>query len=366
MSLESTEKIEDVLIKARAAERLSADDALALIESSDLISLGDAADRMRRRLHPDGIVTFVVDRNVNYTNVCTTGCDFCAFYRTTDSSEGYLLTHGEIFSKIRELVDNGGTQLLMQGGLNPSVRLDWFTELFAAIKQQFPAITIHSLSPPEIFYLARLEKMDVIEVLASLMASGLDSLPGGGAEILDDEVRQRVSPGKIKSSEWIAVMEAAHDLNMPTTATMMFGAGEGNASRMKHLQLIRDTQDRALARGAAGFRAFIPWSYQPGNTALGGETTSGVEYLKMLAVSRLFLDNIPNIQVSWVTQGLKIAQIALRFGANDLGGTMLEENVVRATGVTCRTNRDELVRIAKDAGFRAAQRDTTYKVLRES
>ncbi|MDH4099681.1 MAG: dehypoxanthine futalosine cyclase [Nitrospirota bacterium] len=352
-----------MLNKCTAEERITADDALRLLESTDLLSLGEAADRLRQRLHPEGVVTFVVDRNVNYTNVCTTGCDFCAFYRTVDSSEGYLLTHGEIFSKIQELVDNGGTQLLMQGGLNPNIRLDWFAGLFAAIKQQFPTVTIHSLSPPEICYLARLEKMSVIEIVARLKAAGLDSLPGGGAEILDDEVREKVSPGKIKSSEWIGVMEAAHDLNMPTTATMMFGAGEGNISRVKHLQLIRDIQDRALAKGAVGFRAFIPWSFQPGNTALGGETASGLEYLKMLAVSRLFLDNIPNIQASWVTQGLKNAQIALRFGANDLGGTMLEENVVRAAGVTYRTNREELVRIAEDAGFRAAQRNTAYQVL---
>lgn len=357
------EKIEYILAKSAAVERLTVHDALWLLESADLLSLGEAADRMRRRLHPEGIVTFVVDRNVNYTNVCTTGCDFCAFYRTTDSPEGYVLTHGEIFSKIRELVDNGGTQLLMQGGLNPNVRLEWFAGLFTAIKRQFPTVTIHSLSPPEICYLARLEKMPLIEVLARLKASGLDSLPGGGAEILDDEVRQRVSPGKIKSGEWIAVMEAAHDLDMPTTATMMFGAGEEDASRIKHLQLIRDTQDRALAKGAVGFRAFIPWSYQPGNTALGGETASGLEYLKMLAISRLFLDNIPNIQASWVTQGLKIAQVALRFGANDLGGTMLEENVVRAAGVTYRTNSEELIRVAEDAGFRVAQRDTAYHLL---
>lgn len=337
---------------------ISREEALELLTGADLLTVGRRADALRRRLHPEGRVTFVVDRNVNYTNVCTVGCRFCAFYREAGHAEAYVLEVEEILAKVGELVAHGGTQLLMQGGLHPELRIEWFETLFRTIRERFPTVQIHSLSPAEIWHLARLSGLRMEECLARLNAAGLASLPGGGAEILVDRVRREQSPNKIGWREWAAVMRAAHALGMPTTATMMFGATEEPADIVEHLFRIREVQ-----ADTGGFTAFIPWTYQPGNTELGGESASGIEYLKVLALSRLILDNIPNLQASWVTQGAMLAQVALFFGANDLGGTMLEENVVAAAGCTFRLSVDEIIALARGAGFTPARRTTTYQIL---
>lgn len=340
------------------SQPLTRQQALWLLTEADLLSLGRLADDVRRRLHPDRRVSFVVDRNVNYTNVCTTKCKFCAFYRNEADADAYLLSYAQIFGKVQELVDHGGTQLLMQGGLHPGLTIDWFEELFRQLRQRFPAVQIHSLSPAEIVHIARLSGLSMADCLARLHRAGLQSLPGGGAEILVDAVRQEISPNKIGWQEWAAVMREAHRLGMPTTATMMFGVREKPADIVEHLLRIRDLQAEN-----GGFTAFIPWSYQPGNTELGGEQASGVEYLRVLALARVLLDNVPNLQASWVTQGARMAQIALYFGANDLGGTMLEENVVAAAGVDFRMDQEEIIELAKSAGFVPVRRTTTYDVL---
>lgn len=340
--------------------RLEREDALRLLHGADLLALGRAADHIRRRLHPDNRVTFVVDRNVNYTNICESRCAFCAFYRDAASDDAYVLTPDEIFAKIEELVQLEGTQLLMQGGLNPVLTIDYFEELFREIRRRFPAVQNHSLSPAEITCIARASGLDIDETLERLWRAGLDSVPGGGAEILVDQVRDVISPNKIGWRQWSDVMLRAARLGMPTTATMMFGCGERLEDIVEHLFRVRELQD-----DGGSFTAFIPWTYQPGNTELGGQTATGVEYLKVLALSRIVLDNIPNIQASWVTQGAKMAQVALLFGANDLGGTMLEENVVAAAGCRFRMSREQMVDLIAGAGFRAAQRTTTYTILRE-
>jgi len=343
-----------------APVRIDREDSVRLLAEGELIQLGRMADKVRRKFHPGKIITFVVDRNVNYTNICEAKCAFCAFYRDNGAEDAYLLSKEQIFSKIAELVEQNGTQLLMQGGINPELQIGFFEELFKEIKQRFPAIQNHSLSPAEIVGIAKASKLSTGEVLARLKSTGLDSLPGGGAEILVDEVRNSISPNKIGWKQWADVMLQAARLGMPTTATMMFGSLESQADIVEHLFRIRELQDEG-----GSFTAFIPWTYQPGNTALGGTTATGVEYLKVLALSRIVLDNIPNIQASWVTQGAKMAQVALFFGANDLGGTMLEENVVAAAGCSFRMSREEMIALIRDAGFRAAQRTTTYNIIKE-
>lgn len=343
-----------------AEQRIERSEALRLLKHGDLLELGRAADTMRRRYHPENRVTFVVDRNVNYTNICESRCSFCAFYRDAAAEDAYLLSREEIFTKISELVEQGGTQLLMQGGLNSELKIDYFEELFREIKRRFPTVQNHSLSPAEITCMAKASGLTLDATLARLRHAGLDSLPGGGAEILVDEVRGVISPNKIGWRQWSRVMLKAAELGMPTTATMMFGCGERMEDIVEHLFRVRELQE-----GGGSFTAFIPWTYQPGNTELGGETATGVEYLKVLALSRIVLDNIPNIQASWVTQGAKMAQVALFFGANDLGGTMLEENVVAAAGCRFRMSRDEMVNLISGAGFQPAQRTTTYNILRE-
>jgi len=347
-----------IIDKIKKGERLSPGEGVFLLERRDLLTLGWLADEVRRRKHPDGIVTFVIDRNINYTNICICGCRFCAFYRPPGHPEGYLLSREEIFQKIEETLAAGGTQILMQGGLNPALDLGYFEELFAAIKARYP-ICLHSLSPVEIDYLARRSGLPVAEVITRLRAAGLDSIPGGGAEILVDRVRREISPRKTATGRWLEVMAAAHRQGMKTTATMMFGSRETLRERIAHLEAVRRLQDET-----GGFTAFIPWPYQPGNTALGGKPASAWDYLRTLAVSRLYLDNFPNLQVSWVTQGAKIAQAALAFGANDFGSTMLEENVVRAAGVCNTSSAPEIVALIKNAGFRPAQRDNLYQILK--
>ncbi len=349
----------EIIARLEAGGRLGEEEAVALLAGRDLLAVGAAAGAARRRRVPGDRVTYVVDRNINYTNICITGCDFCAFHRPPGSPEGYLLSLEEIFTKIEETLALGGTGIMMQGGLHPRLDIDYYCDLLSRIKERFPEITIHSFSPPEIHHVAKVSGLEVPEVLMRMRDAGLDSLPGGGAEILADGVRRRMSPRKIDSDTWLAVMEAAHGAGLKTTATMMFGGIESLADRVEHLRRLRELQDRT-----GGFRAFIPWTLQDENTRMQGEAgSSGIDYLVTLAVSRLYLDNFDNIQASWVTQGLKLAQVALAFGANDLGSTMIEENVVAAAGVSYRVSREELERAIAAAGFRPAQRRHDYTLV---
>jgi cyclic dehypoxanthinyl futalosine synthase len=333
-------------------------DALRILEEADLLAIGKLADRIRRRLHPGKIVTFVVDRNVNYTNICVSRCRFCAFYREEGAAGAYLLSREEIYRKVEELAAQGGTQLLMQGGLHPRLGIDFFEELFRGISERFPGIRNHSLSPAEISHIAGISGLTLTETIRRLKEAGLGSIPGGGAEILVDRVRSEISPDKIGWEGWAAVMREAARQGLPTTATMMFGSRERPEDIVEHLFRIRELQQQG-----GTFTAFIPWTYQPGNSELGGVAATGVEYLKVLALSRIVLDTIPNIQASWVTQGAKLAQVALFFGANDLGGTMLEENVVAAAGCSFRITKEELVALIRAAGFTPAQRTTGYEIV---
>ncbi len=345
--------------KIRAGERLNSEEALASWDL-DILTLGRLADLVRRRWHPEPVVTYVVDRNINYTNVCISGCKFCAFYRPPGNPEGYVLDQTALEQKLAETVSLGGTGVLLQGGLNPNLPLEYYKDLVKFIRVRF-GLHVHGFSPPEIAFLARETQRPIPEILARLMGAGLGSIPGGGAEILVDRVRQAISPHKGSTREWLAVMESAHNLGLRTTATMMFGHLETRAERVEHLLRLRELQDRT-----GGFTAFIPWSFQPNGTALGGASASALEYLKTLAISRLVLDNFANLQVSWVTQGAKIAQVALSFGANDFGSTMIEENVVAATGVSFRLSREEIVRQIVTAGCIARQRDHLYRLVKTS
>jgi len=349
----------EALIEAVAVDgrRLTHREALNLFECDDLAILGLGADRVCNRLHPENIRTYVIDRNINYTNVCVSGCRFCAFFRAPGSPDAYVLTHEQVLARVEEAVQLGATQILMQGGLHPDLPLSYYTGLLKAIRSQF-GVHLHCFSPPEIVHICRVSGLSIRKVLEQFREAGLDSLPGGGAEVLSDDVRKRVSPDKCSTEEWLEVMRAVADIDMRATATMMFGHVESSEDRIEHLLRIRKLQDETNV-----FTAFIPWTYQSGNTALGGLTLGAHEYLKTLAVSRLVLDNIPNIQASWVTQGLAIAQVALRFGANDLGSTMIEENVVAATGLSFGATTGDLRRNIKAAGFTPAQRDTQYRII---
>jgi cyclic dehypoxanthinyl futalosine synthase len=344
--------------KIAAGAELTAEEALWSLTEADLLSIGRLADSIRRSMHPDGCVSFVVDRNVNYTNVCESKCKFCAFYRDHGAPDAYLLETSVILDKIQELADQGGTQLLMQGGLHPDLKIDYFEKLFRQIKSRFPEVQNHSLSPAELTHIAKLSGLSLRETLSRLKAAGLDSVPGGGAEILVDSVRTEISPKKIGWQEWAEAMREAARLGMSTTATMMFGSKEKPEDIVEHLIRVRTLQQEG-----GSFTAFIPWTYQPGNTELGGNTASGVEYLKVLALSRIVLRNIANVQASWVTQGAKMAQVALSFGANDLGGTMLEENVVAAAGCRFRMSQDEMIALIRGAGFVPVRRTTLYREL---
>ncbi|MDT8419899.1 MAG: cyclic dehypoxanthinyl futalosine synthase [Desulfuromonadales bacterium] len=352
--------LEKIAKKIEHGKQLTRKDALFLLSEAELLAVARLADNIRRKKHPDNRVTFVVDRNVNYTNVCESQCKFCAFYRTAEDGDAYLLDYQTIFAKVQELVEHDGTQLLMQGGLHPTLTIEWFEELFRQLKERFPRVQIHSLSPAEVIHVARLSGLSMKKCLQRLQVAGLDSVPGGGAEVLVDDVRREISPNKIGWKDWAAVMEQAHKLGMRTTATMMFGSKESPEDIVEHLFRVRNIQKKT-----GGFTAFIPWTFQPDNTELGGETASGVEYLKVLALSRIVLDNVENIQASWVTQGARMAQVALFFGANDLGGTMLEENVVAAAGCSFRMSKDEVIELARGAGFIPARRTTEYQVLEE-
>ena len=333
-------------------------EALDLFRSDDLIAIGMEADAVRRKWHPEGIVSYIIDRNINYTNFCTEYCTFCAFYRPMGHAEGYVLPKETIFAKIQETLDLGGTGVLMQGGLHPDLKIEWYEDLFRSIKERFP-IHLHCLSAPEVTNIAEVSGLSLRDTIARLRDSGLDSIPGGGAEILDDDVRRRISRLKCSVEDWVDVHRTAHQLGMRTTATMMFGCGETLEQRMNHLELVRNLQEET-----GGFTAFIPWTFQRENTSLAHfvkEEATAVEYLQTLAISRIYLDNFENVQSSWVTQGLKTCQLGLRFGGNDVGSIMIEENVVSAAGAHYRASEEELRRIIRDAGFIPKQRDTLYR-----
>jgi cyclic dehypoxanthinyl futalosine synthase len=343
---------------------LTREQALDMFRSDDLIGIGMEADAVRRRLHPEGVVSYIIDRNINYTNFCTEYCSFCAFYRPLKgklAAEGYILDFETIYEKIRETVEVGGTGVLMQGGLHPDLKIDWFERLLRGIRQRFPKVHLHCFSASEILAIAEYSELSVHDTIVRLRDAGLDSIPGGGAEILDDEVRYRIARLKCNTGDWLNVHRTAHQLGMRTTATMMFGVGETFEHRVNHFQHIYELQEET-----GGFTAFIPWTFQPKNTALGGrkwDEATSVEYLKTLAISRIFLDNFENVQASWVTQGLKVLQLGLRFGGNDVGSVMLEENVVRAAGTSNCTTEEELRHIIRDAGFKPVQRDTLYRTM---
>ncbi len=343
--------------KVRSNERLSIDEALRLYLEADFHLLGHLAHQIRLKKRPEAHVTYVVDRNINYSNVCVCGCRFCAFFKAPGQEGGYLLTRDELSKKIEETLSLGGTQILMQGGHHPDLPLSFYEEMLGFIKSRYP-IHIHAFSPPEIVHFALLEKLDIGTVIKRLRAAGLDSIPGGGAEILVDSVRKRVSPKKCSAGEWLAVMEEAHRQGLRTTATMMFGHEEEPIHRLEHLFALRDLQDRT-----SGFTAFIPWAFQPYHTAISRDPETAVSYLRLLAISRIALDNFDNIQASWVTMGPKVAQIALGFGANDFGSTMIEENVVAAAGVCFRLSIEEIRRIIRAAGFEPRQRTMAYELV---
>ncbi len=323
----------------------------------DPIELGRRADAERRKRFDD-TVTFIVDRNINYTNVCVNECRFCAFFRRRESRDAYLLTYDDILEKVRETVEAGGTQVMIQGGLYPDLGLEYYERMLSIIKSKYD-ITIHSFTATEIQHFARQAGISILDCLKRLQAAGLDSLPGGGAEILVDEIRRRVSPKKIMTEDWLHVMECAHSIGMESTATMVIGLGETMAQRVEHMEKIRRLQDKT-----GGFRAFITWTFQPGNTELGGEKTSGWDYMRTLAMTRLYMDNVAHIQGSWVTQGERIGQLTLGFGADDLGSIMLEENVVRAAGTSYDMSIKKMADLIRGAGRKPAQRDTSYRVIR--
>jgi cyclic dehypoxanthinyl futalosine synthase len=348
---------ERIAKKVLAGERIAREEGVALLRDADLLELGMLADSARQRLHPEGIVTYIIDRNINYTNVCTAQCAFCAFYRDLPSREGYLLSKEQLASKIEETLSLGGNQILLQGGLHPDLGIEYYEELFRWIKASYP-IWIHGLSPAEVKHIEKVSSLSTEETLRRLVAAGLDSIPGGGAEILSDRVRQVIGIAKGTTADWLSVMETAHRLGMKTTATMMFGHVETLEERVEHLVHLRDLQDRTR-----GFTAFIGWTFQPTNTAMAGDELTSFQYLRTLAVARVMLDNFPNVQASWVTQGGKIGQVSLRFGANDFGSLMIEENVVSAAGAHFRLTEAEIARNIQDAGFTPKRRTMHYDIV---
>jgi cyclic dehypoxanthinyl futalosine synthase len=345
----------------RAADggRITADEALEVSTSAPLHELGAAADAVRRRRYPDNIATYIIDRNINYTNVCVTACKFCAFYRPPKHDEGWTHSLDELLRRCGEAVDLGATQIMLQGGHSPELGIEWYEQTFAAIKTNYPQLTLHSLGASEVVHIARTSELDFPTVIARLKGAGLDSFAGAGAEILVHRPRTVIAPLKEKGSVWLDVMATAHGLGLESTATFMMGTGETNAERIEHLKMIRDVQDVT-----GGFRSFIPWTYQPENNHLKGHTqASSLEYLRIIAVARLFFDNINHLQGSWLTTGKDIGQLTLHFGADDLGSVMLEENVVSSAGARHRSNRTELIELIRGAGRIPAQRDTLYRHL---
>ncbi|CAN5712437.1 cyclic dehypoxanthinyl futalosine synthase [soil metagenome] len=352
--------IQPILDKVTGGERMTADDCTRLLESYDIARIGAAADEIRQRKNDSQVVTYIIDRNINYTNVCNVVCTFCAFYRRPGKPDTYIHSVEEIEKRIDETIALGGTGVLMQGGLHPDFNIEWYEELLSTLHAKYPNFQLHCFSPPEIHNISLISKLDYETIMRRLKNAGLNSLPGGGGEILDDEVRKRVST-KCNTQEWLDVMRAVHKVGLRSTATMMFGIGDNISHRVKHLQRIRDVQDET-----GGFTAFIPWTFQRENTALGRKITeepTGIDYLKMLSVSRLFLDNVQHIQSSWLTQGLRLGQTALRFGADDMGSIMIEENVVSAAGANTEANEKELRYQISEAGFKPQQRDILYNYI---
>ena len=351
--------IETLATRVLNGERLRPAEALELYRHAPTHLLGRLADTLRARRHPDRLVTYIIDRNVNYTNVCVAKCNFCAFYRDVGAADGYVLGFEEILRKIEETIAVGGNQLLLQGGHNPDLPIECYEDLFRTVKARFPDFKLHALSPPEVIHISRLSHVPVPTVIERLVAAGLDSIPGGGAEILVDRVRKLLHCyGKASADEWIDVMRHAHRAGLRTTATMMYGTVETDEERIEHMTRLRDLQDET-----GGFTAFIAWSFQPEHTERGGYEATGIEYLRTLATARLFLDNFENLQASWVTQGGKVGQLSLTFGANDMGSVMIEENVVRAAGASYCMDEVEIVENIEDAGFTAKRRNMHYEIL---
>ncbi|TWT98044.1 Aminodeoxyfutalosine synthase [Botrimarina colliarenosi] len=356
--------VQEILAKTVGGERLTADEGLRLLKEASLASLGRAADEVTRRLHPEPYRTYNIDRNINYTNVCTAVCDFCAFYRGPKSSEGYVLPIDEILAKVQETVALGGEQILLQGGLHPEYKLEWYEEMLGEIKRAFPQVNLHAFSPPEIHHFTKVNKLPLRDVLQRLQAAGMGSLPGGGAEILVDRVRKEITRGKVLTDDWLDVMRVWHQLGGRSSATMMFGHVETLEERIEHLERLRQLQDESLAGGHAGFTAFICWTFQRENTQLEHLHPAGAhEYLKTNAVARLYLDNIANIQSSWVTQGLKVGQMALLYGANDMGSLMIEENVVAEAGTVHFLTLEDIRNAISELGYEPRQRDVHYELV---
>ena len=351
--------IEETAARVRDGRRVDRDEALDLYLNAPTALLGELADGIRDRKHPERIVSYIIDRNVNYTNVCVARCNFCAFYRPVGSTEGYVLGFEEVFSKIDETIALGGGQLLLQGGHNPDLPIEWYEDLFRAVKARYPEFRLHALSPPEVIHLTRMSRLTVAQVIDRLVTAGLDSIPGGGAEILVDRVRKLLNCyNKATADEWLDVMRHAHRAGLRTTATMMYGHVERVEERLEHMFRLRELQDEM-----GGFTAFITWSYQPEHTELGGFEATGLEYLRTLAIARIVLDNFDNLQASWVTQGGKVGQLSLAFGANDMGSVMIEENVVRAAGASYCMDEIEIVRNIENAGFTPKRRNMHYEIL---
>jgi cyclic dehypoxanthinyl futalosine synthase len=351
--------IQKILDKAVAGERLTPAEGLALLESRDLVAIGRAADAVTRRLHPGSVRTYNIDRNINYTNVCSAVCDFCAFYRGPKDPAGYVLPRDVILAKVRETVELGGDQILMQGGMHPELKLEWYEELLRDLKSKFPQVNLHAFSPPELHAFTKVNKLPIREVLERLKAAGLGSIPGGGAEVLVDRVRKEMTRGKVLTDDWLNVMRVWHEMGGVSSVTMMFGHIETLAERIEHLERVRQLQDETH-----GFTAFICWTFQPDHTEMAHiPPTGSFEYLKTQAVSRLYLDNIPNIQSSWVTQGLKIGQLALLYGANDMGSLMIEENVVAEAGTVHYLTLDQIRSAIEELGYQPRQRNVRYQLV---
>ncbi|MDD3365084.1 MAG: dehypoxanthine futalosine cyclase [Syntrophomonas sp.] len=349
---------QNLLNDIMTGRRMSEDDFLALYQYGDLLDIARAANQVRDQRFPGNIISFIIDRNINYTNVCSCACKFCAFFRKAEDEDAYVIDQETLFAKVEEAIELGATQLMIQGGLNEALGIDFYEDMFSSIKSRYN-LTIHSLTAPEIVFVAKNSGLSIRETLLRLQAAGLDSLPGGGAEVLHDDVRAQISPNKIKSAQWLEVMKTAHEIGMPSTATMMMGSVDKLEHRIHHLQKVRELQDET-----GGFRAFIAWSYQPGNNELLGKKLSSLEYLRFLALSRLYLDNIEHIQGSWLTQGQRVGQLTLFFGADDLGSIMIEENVVRSAGLNFKMKKEEMIGLIRETGKIAAQRDTQYNILK--
>jgi cyclic dehypoxanthinyl futalosine synthase len=351
-------RFDDIRKKVFAGERLSREEGVLLLRDADLLTLGELADSVRVRLHPEGLVTYIIDRNINYTNVCTAQCAFCAFYRDLPAKDGYVLSKDEFRQKIDETLELGGEQILLQGGLHPDLGIEYYEELFGWMKATYPKLWVHGLSPAEVKHICRVSKLSTDEAVRRLVAAGLDSIPGGGAEVLSNRVRNIIGIAKGSTEEWLEVMEVAQNQGLKTTATMMFGHVETLEERIDHLLHLRALQDRTH-----GFTAFIAWTFQPENTALAGDEVTSFQYLRTLAVARVMLDNFPNIQASWVTQGGKIGQMSLRFGANDFGSLMIEENVVSSAGAGFHLTEAEIARNIQGAGFTPKRRTMHYEII---